>query len=123
MNKTLLEKTRCMLSNAGLGREFWAEAVNTACHLVNRSSSIAIECKTPQEVWYGSLATYTNLRVFGCPTYAHVNEGKLEPKAKKCIFLGYSDGVKGYKLWCTDENSPKYIISKDVTFDKSAMLK
>ena len=36
MNRTLLEKVRCMLSNAGLGKQFWAEAVMYASHLINR---------------------------------------------------------------------------------------
>eukprot|EP00253_Pinus_taeda_P008609 PITA_08609 len=39
-----------MLSGARLGQEFWAEAVETACYLVNRSPSLALEDKTPQEV-------------------------------------------------------------------------
>eukprot|EP00253_Pinus_taeda_P032458 PITA_32458 len=38
-----------MLSGAKLGQEFWAEAVDTACYLVNRSPSSALEDKTPQE--------------------------------------------------------------------------
>lgn len=50
MNRTLLERARCMLSNAGLSKEFWAKAVNTACHLVNRSPSTVIEYKTLKEV-------------------------------------------------------------------------
>jgi hypothetical protein len=40
-----------MISNAGLGKEFWAEAVSTACYLVNRSHTTSIECKTLEEVW------------------------------------------------------------------------
>ena len=111
-----------MISNAGLGKEFWAEAVNTATLLVNRSPCTAIECKTPEEVWSSKPVDYSNLKVFGCPAYAHVNEGKLEPRAKKCIFLGYGSGVKGYRLWCSDPKSPKFLISRDVTFDESAML-
>ena len=35
MNKTLLERERIMLSNANLGQELWAEAVSTACYLIN----------------------------------------------------------------------------------------
>lgn len=73
-------------------RFFWAEAINTACYLVNRSPSTAIELKTPEEVWSGSPANYSNLRIFGCPAYAHVNEGKLKARAKKCVFLGYGQG-------------------------------
>ena len=61
--------------------------------------------------------------MFGCPAYAHVKDDKLGPKAKKCIFLGYASGVKGYRLWCVDPKSPRFLTSKDVTFDESAMLR
>ena len=122
MNRTLLERARCMLSNCGLSKDFWSEAINMACYLVNRSPSTAIECKTPFEVWSGAPAGYSNLRVFGCPAYAHVNDGKLEPRAKKCIFLGYASGTKGYRLWCRDSKSPRLIVSRDVKFDESAIL-
>eukprot|EP00253_Pinus_taeda_P007730 PITA_07730 len=49
MNKTLMERARSMLSGAKLGQGFWVEAVETACYLVNRSPSLALEDKTPQE--------------------------------------------------------------------------
>nr|KYP69055.1 Retrovirus-related Pol polyprotein from transposon TNT 1-94 [Cajanus cajan] len=51
MNRTLLERARCLLSNARLSRSFWVEAVSTACYLINRSPSTVIDCKTPIEVW------------------------------------------------------------------------
>lgn len=69
MNQTLLEKARCMLSNVGLARRFWAEAVTTACYQFNRSPYTGIDCKTPHEVWTGRSADYSNLRVFGCTAY------------------------------------------------------
>ncbi|KAL6340652.1 hypothetical protein AAG906_010560 [Vitis piasezkii] len=58
--------------------------------------------KTPQEVWSSTPASYSNLKIFGCPAYAHVDNGKLEPRFIKCVFLGYKSGVKGYKLWCPE---------------------
>lgn len=45
---------------------------------------------------------------------AHVNEGKLEPRSKKGTFLGYPDGVKGYKVWLTSPNGGKTVISRHV---------
>jgi hypothetical protein len=88
-----------MLSNSGFNRPFWVEAASTACYLINHSPNIAIDKKTPIEVWSGSPADYSQLRVFGCTAYAHADNSKLEPRAVQCIFLGYQSGVRGYKLW------------------------
>nr|GEY30295.1 retrovirus-related Pol polyprotein from transposon TNT 1-94 [Tanacetum cinerariifolium] len=35
----------------------------------------------------------------GCVAYSNMNQGKFKPRAIKCIFLGYPNSVKGYKLW------------------------
>ncbi|KAG8480151.1 hypothetical protein CXB51_024883 [Gossypium anomalum] len=122
MNRTLLEKVRCMLSNAGLGKQFWAEAVTYAGHLVNRLPSSALERKTPMEVWSGKSTTvYDSLHVFGSTAYYYVKESKLDPRAKKALFMGITSGVKGFRLWCLD--TKKMICSKDVTFDESTTLK
>ena len=103
MNCTLLEKVRCMLSQAKLGREFWAEVVTYASHIINRFPTTTNEGKTPLEVWSGSPATnYDSLCIFGCPVYYHVKDSKLDPRAKKTIFLGFGLCVKEYRLWCTE---------------------
>ena len=122
MNRTLVEKIRCMLSNAGLGKQFWGEAVTYARHLVNRLPSTALDGKTPLEKWSGKPATdYDSLHVFGSTAYYHVKESKLDPRAKKALFMGITSGVKGYRLWCLE--TKKIIHSRDVTFDESTMLK
>ncbi|KAH9770761.1 hypothetical protein KPL71_012475 [Citrus sinensis] len=83
MNRTLVEKVRCMLFSANLSKHFWAEAVTTAAYLINRSPSSALNFRTPQEVWSDKPPDLSNLKIFGSPTYAHVNQGKLEPRAIK----------------------------------------
>ncbi|KAK9179751.1 hypothetical protein WN943_028956 [Citrus x changshan-huyou] len=123
MNRTLMERVRCMLFHSKLPKTLWVEALSTTCYLINRCPSTAIELKTPYEVWSGKLADYTKLRIFGCTVYAHIKQGKLEPRALKCAFLGYPSGTKGYKLWCVDLKPPKCIISRDVIFNESEMLK
>ena len=90
--------------------------------MVNRSPSTVIEFKTFFEVWFGTLVDYSSLRVFGCPIFAHVNDGKLERRANRCIFLGYALGIKGYRLWCMDSRSPWLIINGDMKFDKFAIV-
>jgi hypothetical protein len=64
----------------------WTEAANAAFYLINRSPNSAIDFKIPEEVWTGKPFDYSNLGIFGCPAYAHVNNGKLVPRAKKMHF-------------------------------------
>ena len=101
MNRTLLERARCMRLFANLPKQFWAEAVSTTCYLVNRSPSTSLELKSPQEVWTGKPVNYSDIHVFGCPVYVLLQEDqrtKLDAKSRKCIYLGQKAGVKGFKL-------------------------
>ncbi|KAI9177422.1 hypothetical protein LWI28_015026 [Acer negundo] len=111
-----------MLSQSSLRKAFWAEALMYASHIVNRLPAYALDRKTPKEVWFGQpVFDYDRLHIFGCPAYFHVTESKLDPRAKKAIFVGFSEGFKGFRLW--NSESKKIILSRDVTFDQSAMLK
>ena len=99
---SLMEKARSMLSGVGLGHEFWAVGVDTACYLKNRSPTSTLVDKTPHEVWSGKKPFIAHLKIFGCDAFMHVpkkKRSKLDNKAEKCIFVGYKDGIKGYKLW------------------------
>jgi hypothetical protein len=98
--------------------------VGTACYLVNRSPSSALDDKTPHDVWTEEKPYLQHIRVFGCDAYVHApkeNRSKLDKKDEKCIFIsykdgvkGYKDGVKGYKLWNPD--TKKIVYSRDVVF-------
>ncbi|KAH9745940.1 hypothetical protein KPL70_004260 [Citrus sinensis] len=117
MNMTLTEIIRAMLRTVGLPSSFWAEAAKTACYIVNRSPSTVIGLKTAIETWTEKPTDYSYLHVFGCLVYVMYNakeRTKLDPKSMRCIFLGYVDGVKGYRLW--DPTAHKIVINKDVIF-------
>jgi len=53
MNMTILEHARSMWIHAGLPKQFWADAVNTMVYLINRESSVLLNCGIPEEVWTG----------------------------------------------------------------------
>ena len=73
MNRTLLESARSMMFQAGLPDRFWAEAVECAAYIRNRTSMSAIKGnKTPLEVWSGKKPDVSHLKVFGCMAYTHV---------------------------------------------------
>jgi hypothetical protein len=95
----------------------WTEVVGTACYLVNQSPSSSLDGKTPHEVWTGKKPSLTHLMVFGCDAYAHVpkeNTSKIDKRDEKCIFIGYKDGLKGYKLW--NQEIKKVVYNRDVIF-------
>ena len=123
MNRTIMEKVRCMLKMAKLSKEFWGEAVKTACYLINRAPCVPLEFETPNGVWTGKDASYSHLRVFGCKAFAHVSKeqrSKLDDKALPCIFVGYGDEEFGYRLW--DPKMKKFIRSRDVIFHKNQSI-
>jgi hypothetical protein len=62
-----------------------------------------------------------HLKIFGCVAYSHVPKelrNKLDHKAEKCIFIGYSERSKAYKLY--NPKTKKFLISRDVHFDENA---
>ncbi|GKF42184.1 retrovirus-related pol polyprotein from transposon TNT 1-94, partial [Tanacetum coccineum] len=123
MNRTLMDKVRCLLIQYGLPKTFWAEATCTIAYLINRSPSTVIEKKKPMEMWSGHPSDYGMLIIFGCVAYSHVKQGKLEPRAVKYVLLGYPEGVKGYRLYRLDGESPKIVTSRNVVFNESVMYK
>ena len=78
-----------------------------------------------QEIWTGRKPNYDKLRIFGCEAYALIpkdDRRKLEPRSRKCVFLGYGlEGEIGYRLW--DPEHRQIVRSSDVVFNESAMHK
>ncbi|GJY31823.1 retrotransposon protein, putative, ty1-copia subclass [Tanacetum coccineum] len=118
-----MDKVRCLLIQSRLPKTFWAEATCTAAYLINRLPSRAIEKKTPIKMWSGHPNDYGMLKIFSCVAYPHDKKGKLEQRAIKYVLLGYPGGVKGYRLYRLDDESPKIVTSKNVVFNESVMYK
>ncbi|KAJ0172339.1 hypothetical protein K1T71_012312 [Dendrolimus kikuchii] len=108
-NRTIVEKARCMLQDAGLDNRFWAEAVQTAVYIKNRSPTKAVMGSTPEEKW-------TNEKV----DVMH-NTKKFDPKSKRYIFVGYCEESKGYRLM-DPENLPTCIKARNVNFFENKFI-
>jgi len=68
-------------------------------------------------VWTGKKPSLSHLRVSGCDAYVHVPKDKrkkLDRKSERCIFIGYKDGLKGYKIW--NPETRKVVYNRDVAF-------
>lgn len=92
-NRTLMEMARCMLKGKSLPNKFWLDALMCANYILNRAPTKALKTITPYEAWIGRKPVVSHMRVFGCLAYAQIPsqlQHKLEDKALKCIFIGYS---------------------------------
>ena len=68
-----------------------------------------------QKAWTRRKHSLSHMRIFGCVAYTHVPDEfrrKLDNKGEKCIFIGYSDELKAYKLY--NLITKKIIINRDV---------
>ena len=118
-----MEMARCLLKRKNLSQNFWAEAVSCAVYLINRSPTKILKNHTPHEAWYGKKPNVHHLKVFGCVAYSHIPDAmrsKLDDKAEKCIFIGYSERSKAYKLY--NPVTEKVVISRDVRFDENSVF-
>ena len=123
MNKTLIERVRCMLSEAKLPKHFWGKALYTAVHVINLSPFIALNSEAPNKIWFGKNVKYDHLRVFGCKAFMHVpkdERSKLDAKSRQCIFIGYDENEFGYRLY--DPVEKKLVRSRDVKFMKDQTI-
>lgn len=119
-NRTIVERAKCMLYDAGLETRFWAEACNMAAHLMNRTVRSALNFKTPEELWNGEKPDISHLKIFGTKVMVHTpkqKRTKWAPKSMEMIFLGFDHQTKGYR--CYDPNKRQVIISRDVKFFES----
>lgn len=121
-NRTIVEKAKCMLFDAKLDKKFWAEAVSTAVYLKNRSIASGLKDKTPYEIWHDRKPILSHIRIFGSPTMVHVpkeRRTKWDKKARKHILVGYSEHVKGYRVYDPVKN--QVTTSRDVVVMESAV--
>ena len=117
MNRTLVERVTCMLSEAKLPKHFWGEALLAAVHVINLSPAVALNTEVPDKIWFGKNVSYDHLRVFGCRAFVHVpkdERSKLDKKTRQCIFISYGEDEFGYRFY--DPVEKKLVRSRDVQF-------
>lgn len=85
-----------MLSNVGSARNFMADVLSIASHLVHRFPLTTIGYQTPKKVWSHNVVNYFVLKIFGFSRYVQVNDGKLMEVQKKCIFLDYAQDKQSH---------------------------
>ena len=114
-HRNILEMARALRFQSGLPLQYWGESVLTAVHIINRIPIPLLQHKSPYEVMFQTKPKYHYLRTFGClamasnPSRKH---DKFLERGVPCIFLGYPQTQKGYKLLNLTNNT--MFVSRDV---------
>jgi hypothetical protein len=119
-NRTLIDIARTMLGEFKTPERFWSEAVNTACHTINRLYLHRLLKKTSYELLTGNKPNVSYFRVFGSKCYILVNKGrhsKFAPKVVEGFLLGYDSNTKAYRVF--NKSSDLVEVSSDVVFDET----
>ena len=97
----ILNVGRALRFEGNLPIGFWGECILGAVYLINRTPSRLLANKTPYEILFGKLPDFDVMRVFGCLCFVHNQKSKgdkFAPRSRKCAFLGYPHGQKGWKV-------------------------
>jgi hypothetical protein len=121
-NRSLKEMTSCMLYANSLPERLWVKALNCATYIQKKYPHKSIKYKTPYKAWSSLKPEVTHFRIFGSRAWAQIPYEKrkeLDPQSTECIFVGYPDGVKGYRLIVL--SSDQFIIEQSVQFEESVL--
>jgi hypothetical protein len=111
-----------MIQSKRLSLKYWAEAINYANYIVNSTPTKILKNITLEEAWTKIKPDVSHFCVFGSIAWDHIFYEKrkaLQPKSEKCIFVGYSEDFKGYRLLQLHCN--EIIIIRDVEFDENIL--
>lgn len=101
-NQTIVNLARTMLLSKKLPKALWAEAVNTAVFVLNRTGPSGEDSKTPFELFTGKSARINILHIFGSECYVREPDQKRkkwDARGKPGIFVGYAEDIRGYRVW------------------------
>ncbi|GFX65762.1 retrovirus-related Pol polyprotein from transposon TNT 1-94 [Trichonephila clavipes] len=118
LNRMVIDGARTVLSESGLDKSFWPEAVLYFVYVWNRLCHSGQILK-PIELYIGIKPSIRHLRPFGSILYVGIPRplrGKVDPKAKKGILLGFALGTRGYRVWILEDS--KVTETSNVSFQK-----
>ncbi|KAK4702059.1 putative transposase, partial [Phenoliferia sp. Uapishka_3] len=120
-NHTMDERIITLLDQAGLPKSFWAEAGALIVKILALSPHAAIGKGLPAKLWpRDTIPDIHRLQPFGCAGYPFITKNhriKLDKKSARCVFLGFDEGTKRYRVW--DPVARRVRSSRSVIFDRT----
>jgi len=113
----LLNIARALMIQSRLPKMYWSYSVMHVAHIINMLPTPVLNDFCPHKRLYKTPQDFDQLKVFGSLCYAitlSTNRSKFNPRASKCVFIGFKKGTKGYIL--LNIQSREIFVSRDVVF-------
>jgi hypothetical protein len=111
---------RTMLDEYKTSDQFWAKAINTACHATNHLYLHKLLKKTPYELLTDNKPNVSYFRVFGSKCYVlqkWSKSSKFAPKVYEGFLLGYDSNLRAYRVFNKDSGCVE--TTCDTVFDET----
>jgi hypothetical protein len=111
---------RTMLDEYKTQDIFWAKAINTACHAINRLYLHKFHKKTSYDLITGKKPKVSYFRVFGCKCFIlnkRPQTSKFAPKVDEGFLLGYGPNEHAYRVF--NLTTGRIEVTVNLTFDES----
>ena len=105
---------------ANLPKIFWSYAVTHSVYIINRIPTPTLGNKCLYQLLYNCLPDLTQHKVFGSLCFSSTlasHRSKFDPRATRCVFLGYKSGTKGYIVY--DLKTKELSVSQKVIFHEN----
>ena len=93
---------RSMMKEKHIPNEYWGDTVTSLVYILNKSPTKSMKDRVPKQYRSSKCSNISHSIIFGCVYYAHVPEEmriKSDNRSQKCIFAGYSEESKAYRLY------------------------
>jgi hypothetical protein len=129
----IIKKSRSLILDSNLPDYLWPEAINAAIYIINRTPIRSLGWVTPHEALYIKLSEnqrpstmkqkpdISNLRIYGCKTYARITKIPRLQKLKPRALIGYLVSYIASNIWrIWIPNKQKVINARDCIFDETS---
>jgi hypothetical protein len=120
-NREVMTRVRCLLFNAHLPSEWWAEAARYACDVINLTPTQAnLDSASPYMLWNGIAPPSRHIRVFGAPgrmrLHAHERH-KISEQSVPVRFMSVVDySLSTYRVYII---SQRHVVNtRNVVFNE-----
>lgn len=129
--QTVLQRTRTVMRDYNVPRFLWNEVLQGIVHVVNRTSTTALQGRTPYEAFQMDMLnkkykpSLMHLRVLGCKTYIHIEQArrpqgdKLHDRAEVGILVGF-ESTSIYRVWVPSRRA--VVRTSHVYFDEKSTI-